>query len=106
MIDLIKKAVLTGIGVASLTKEKIEEVSQEFIAKGELSEKEGEKFVAEMLVRAEESKESLKKQVEGVVESTLSKMKLVRAEDVEKLQTEIEGLRSELASMRKEVKEG
>lgn len=102
MIDLLKKAVLTGIGVASLTKEKIEEVSQEFIVKGKLSEKEGEKFVGEMLARAEESKESLKKQVESTVESTLGKMQLARASDIDKLQTEIEGLRSEVESLRKE----
>ncbi len=34
MIDLIKKAVLTGMGVASLTKEKIDEFSRELIDKG------------------------------------------------------------------------
>ena len=64
MIELIKKAVLTGIGVASLTKEKMEEISKEFVEKGKLSEEEGEKLVADMLKRAEDSRKSLEKQTE------------------------------------------
>jgi len=102
MIDLLKKAVLTGIGVASLTKEKIEEVSRDFIDKGKLSEKEGEKFVEEMLSRADESKQSLKKQTESVVEATLDKMQLARASDIENLKAEIGSLRDEIESLRKE----
>jgi polyhydroxyalkanoate synthesis regulator phasin len=102
MIDLLKKAVLTGIGVASLTKEKIEEVSRDFIDKGKLSEKEGEKFVEEMLSRADESKQSLKKQTECVVEATLDKMQLARASDIENLKAEIGSLRDEIESLRKE----
>ena len=102
MIDLLKKAVLTGIGVASLTKEKIEEVSRDFIDKGKLSEKEGEKFVEEMLSRADESKQSLKKQTECVVEATLEKMQLARASDIEQLKAEIGKLRNEIESLREE----
>jgi len=30
MIDLIKKAMFTGIGIASLTKDKVEEIAKEF----------------------------------------------------------------------------
>ena len=100
MIDLIKKAVLTGMGVASLTKEKIDEFSRELIDKGKLSEQEGEKFILEMRKRAEESKEALVNQTDKVVEATLKRMQLVRASDLEKLQSEIAGLRKEIEALR------
>jgi polyhydroxyalkanoate synthesis regulator phasin len=100
MIELIKKAVLTGIGVASLTKEKMEEISKEFIKKGKLSEEEGENLVADMLKRAEESRKSLEKQTEKIVDTTLGKMQLVRASDISELKTEIEGLRKEVESLK------
>ncbi|MBW2035295.1 MAG: hypothetical protein JRI94_17255 [Deltaproteobacteria bacterium] len=45
MNDLIRKVVLTGIGLAALTKEKIEEVVKEVVEKGKLSEKEGKEFI-------------------------------------------------------------
>ncbi|MBU1565881.1 MAG: hypothetical protein KJ630_09665 [Proteobacteria bacterium] len=100
MIDLLKKAVLTGMGVASLTKEKIDEFSQELIDKGKLSEQEGEKFMLEMRKRAEESKEALRNQTDKVVEATLNRMQLVRVSDLEKLQSEIAGLRKEIEALR------
>jgi len=103
MIDLIKKAVLTGVGVASLTKDKIEDLAKELIDKGEMSEQEGEKLVQEMLGRAEESRETMKSQTESVVQNAISKMKLARVEDVELLKTEIERLREEISSLKKET---
>ena len=101
MIDLIKKAVLTGIGVASLTREKVEEFSKELIDKGKFSEQEGEKFLQEMQKRAEDSREALKNQTDKFVESALNRMQLARSIDLEKLQTEIESLRKEIEALRK-----
>jgi len=100
MIDLIKKAVLTGMGVASLTKDKIDEFSRELIEKGKLTEQEGEKFVQEMRKRAEESRDALVLQTDKIVEATLNKMQLAKAADVEKLQVEIAGLRKEIEALR------
>ncbi|MGW8195185.1 MAG: phasin family protein [Desulforhopalus sp.] len=102
MIDIIKKAVLTGIGVASLTKEKIEDLSKELIDKGRLSEEEGEKFVEEMLQRAEESRESWKKQADLLIKNGLDKMQLAQAEDIATLKSEIAKLRAEVAELRRE----
>lgn len=100
MIELIKKAVLTGVGVASLTKEKVEELSQEVVKKTQMSESEGEKFVQEMLVRAEESKAAIKQQTNNVVNSVLSKMQFAKSEEVEALKTEIEKLRADIENLR------
>jgi polyhydroxyalkanoate synthesis regulator phasin len=96
MIELIKKAVLTGVGVAALTKEKVEELSQDIVEKTKMSESEGEKFVKEMLARADESKEAIKEQTDKVVKNVLGKMQLAKSEEVEALKKEIEMLRSDI----------
>ena len=106
MIDLIKKAALTGIGVASLTSEKIEEFSKDLTDKSKMSEQEGEKFVKEMLSKAEEARVSLKTQVESMVGAALSKVQFARDEDFNELKSEIEKLREEIASLKKEQKQG
>ena len=103
MIDLIKKAVLTGVGVASLTKEKIEELAKELIVKGKMSEQEGEKLIEEMLSRAEESRNSMKSQTESLVQNTIAKMQLARVEDIERLKAEVEKLREEISSLQKKT---
>ena len=100
MMDLFKKAVLAGIGVASLTMEKVEELSKDLIDKGKLGEQEGEKFLQEMQKRAEESREALKQQTDRLVESAIDRMQLAKASDLEKLQAEIEGLRKEIEALR------
>jgi polyhydroxyalkanoate synthesis regulator phasin len=100
MIDLIKKAVLTGIGVAALTRDKVEEFSKELIDKGKLSEQEGEKFLQDMQKRAEESRDALKNQTDKFVESALNRMQLAKSSDLEKLQVEIEALRKEIEALR------
>jgi polyhydroxyalkanoate synthesis regulator phasin len=103
MIDLIKKAVLTGVGVASLTKEKIEDLAKELIVKGKMSEQEGEKLIEEMLSRAEESRNSMKSQTESLVQNTIAKMQLARVEDIERLKAEVEKLREEVSSLHKKT---
>lgn len=106
MIDVIKKAVLTGIGLASLTKDKIEELAKELIDKGKMSEQEGEKLVQEMLSRAEESRQTMKNQTETLVQKTIDKMHLARMEDIDLLKREIETLRAEISSLQKSAGQG
>jgi polyhydroxyalkanoate synthesis regulator phasin len=45
MMDLLKRGILTGIGIASLTKDKIEELAEKIIEESKLSEEEGRKLV-------------------------------------------------------------
>lgn len=104
MFDTIKKVAFTGMGVAALTREKVEELAKELIIKGKLTEQEGEKFVQEMLLKAEESKQMVREQTEKVVASALDKVPLVKAEEVQQLRDEIAGLRRELEELRQ--KEG
>lgn len=100
MFETIKKVAFTGMGVAALTREKVEELAKDLIAKGKLSEQEGEKFVQEMVSRAEESKVALKEQTEKIVTTTLSKVPLAKESDILELKSEIEKLRNEIEAMK------
>ena len=48
MIELFKKTFYTGLGVLALTKEKIEELGDELVEKGKLSESDVKKFVDDL----------------------------------------------------------
>jgi polyhydroxyalkanoate synthesis regulator phasin len=103
MFETIKKVAFTGMGLAALTREKAEEISKDLIAKGKLTEQEGEKFVQELIVRAEESKVALKEQTEKIVSSALSKMDLAKAADMQQLKEEIEKLRREIEVLKEHI---
>ncbi len=96
MIDLVKKTLLTGVGVVALTKEKIEELAKDFVEKGKMSEEEGKVLVDDLLARSDESRKELQKQVEDMVITVLDKMDLARKSDVAALKSEIEELREKL----------
>lgn len=101
MIELIKKAMLTGLGAASLTKEKIGEIGRDFVDRGKLSQQEGEKLVEELLARVEESKQEIKKQIEERVEEILKKMNLARMSDLDELKRQIKELQDSHAGEKK-----
>jgi polyhydroxyalkanoate synthesis regulator phasin len=86
----------TGIGVMSLTKDKVEEVAQEFVEKGKLSQQEGEKLVGEILRRSEESKQEFQKQVEERVNEVLNKVDFATKSDIAGLRDEIAELKAKL----------
>jgi polyhydroxyalkanoate synthesis regulator phasin len=98
MIDLIKKAMFTGIGVATLTRDKIEEISREFIEKGKLSESEGKKLVDDLMTKSEKAKNDAKDQVEGYVKMALNKMDLASSSELDELKKEIAELKKILES--------
>jgi len=94
MVDLLKQTLLTGIGIAALSKEKIEELAKDFVEKGKISEQEGREFVDDLVVRSEESRVEFQKQIEEKVQAVLKKMNLAQ-------QSEIDALKIEVAALQK-----
>ena len=96
MIELVKKTLLTGVGVAALTKEKIEEVARDFVEKGKMTEQEGRDLVNDLVSRSDESRLELQKQIGEKVEMVLEKMDLAKKSEVDALKLEIAELRGAL----------
>ncbi len=96
MIDLIKKAMFTGIGVAALTKDKVEDVAKDFIEQGKMSEQEGKKLVDEIMAKSKESQEELALKIEASVNSALEKLPLAKESDITVLQQQIDELKEKL----------
>ena len=99
MIDLIKKAMYTGIGFAALTREKVEEVARDFVEQGKMSEQEGRKMVDELMAKSKESKEELARHVEVLVQHQLEKLDMARKSEMEELRAELSGLRERLQAL-------
>ena len=105
MFDLIKKAMFTGIGMAALTKEKIEEIAADFVQKGNLSENEGRKLVDELMKKSEESKEEIKKQLDALVYATIEKMQLARTSQIDEISQALQILKEKIESVENQLAE-
>ena len=98
MSDLIKKTILTGFGIASLTKEKAEKLVKDLIKEGEVSEGEGSKFVKELLEKVEDNKKSMEKKIEKTVCDVLKKLNIPSRKDIIGLNSKIEKLEKKLSN--------
>ncbi|MCK5509194.1 MAG: hypothetical protein KAI50_11835 [Desulfobacterales bacterium] len=96
MFDIIKKVMLTGVGLAAMTKDKVEELAGDLAKKGKLSEKEGKKLVDDLLKKSEKAKDDLEKDIERVVKNTMKKMNLAGAEDLSNLTKQVKKLEQAL----------
>lgn len=96
MSDLIKKTMFTGVGLASLTKDKVEKLVRTVEKQGDLSEKKGGKVVDSLLKKADKVKKGLEAQIERVVKNTIKKMNLAAREDMLKLTERIKNLEQAL----------
>ncbi len=54
MFEVLKQAVFTSVGLASLTREKAEEFAAELARRAKLSEQESKEFQAELASRTEQ----------------------------------------------------
>ena len=98
MFDLLKKTMLTGIGIASMTKDKIEELGKKISEESKLTEEEGKKMVNDLLKQSEKAREDLENQVQKLVKKALEKLDIPTREDFNRLEKRIiklENLRAE-----------
>jgi len=92
MFDIIKKTMLTGVGLASMTKDKVEELAKELAEKGKLSEKEGRELFDELLKKSEQARKDLETKVEDVVKKMLGKIDVATKKDIAELEKKIKRL--------------
>ncbi len=98
MSDLIRKALLTGVGLGIMTKEKVEELAAELSKKADLTEKQGEALIADLLVESEKAARTLDDKVSAAVRGTLEKMEIATKRDVAALEERVAAIEQGLAS--------
>lgn len=98
MIELMKKTLLTGVGLAAMTKDKVEEVAREIANAAQLSSEKGQAFVDEAVARAEQARADLEATVQRIVNDTLQKANVPTRDDITALGARIEKIEQALAS--------
>jgi polyhydroxyalkanoate synthesis regulator phasin len=99
MIDLIKKSFFTGIGLAAMTKEKVEEMAREWAKAAQLSGEKGQEFVQEVLDRSEKARKDFEDTIARYVRDAVKQTKLATHEDILMLNNRIKHLEQKLAEM-------
>ncbi len=82
MTNIFEKSINLGLGIFVYSREKIEDLVEELVSKGEVAHKDARKFTQELIKRGEEQREELKKLIKDEVEEALNHVNVVREEDI------------------------
>ena len=92
MFDFVKKSLLTGVGLAVITKDKVEEIAKDFVEKGKLSEKEGKALVDDLLKKSEQARKDLQGKIETSVQEAIARVNVATKDDIAEVLARIEQL--------------
>ncbi|UCF91710.1 MAG: hypothetical protein JSW39_26130 [Desulfobacterales bacterium] len=98
MADLIKKTLLTGIGLALKTWDEVEDLAKEIIERGKMSEKEGGKLLDDLQKRYEEAQSKLEERVDKMVKAVLKKADVVTSDELKALKKEVRELKKMIST--------
>lgn len=93
---MLKELFYASIGLATLTKEKAEEVISELIKRGELSKEDGKDALNSLLNRMQEEREKLREKIQEQVENVISSMNIVRKSDLDGIKKRLENLEEKI----------
>jgi len=95
MIDLLTNAILMGVGMSVMAKERLEELAIQISKDARLSEEEGQKVINELLDQIKKSRKNMDELVIKLINETLTKLDVpTRAEfkDLERRVLELQNL--------------
>jgi polyhydroxyalkanoate synthesis regulator phasin len=95
MVDLIKKALYTGVGLAVLTKEKAEELVKDLTQQAKLSEQEGKELFDGLLKQSEQARTDFQAKVDEAVLTVVKRLNLATKDEVESLKAKVDELSSQ-----------
>lgn len=93
VVDLFKKTMLTGVGLALRGKDELEELFKEFEEKLNPKDEDSRNFLSEFKSKLEETQDKLEQRVEQAVKKFMKKADLVTGEELNALKNEIRELK-------------
>ena len=89
MIESLRKLGLLGIGAVAITEEKVREVVNELVEKGEMNKEEGKTLVHEILTEKTKQMQELEEKISGDVQNAIGRSKIALKDDVSRLEDKI-----------------
>jgi len=94
MFETLDKIFLAGLGAMSLTKEKAEEIFEEYVEKGKLKREQKSGFVKEILDTAAKSRSDLEKIISEQLQKALAQVPLATKNDLKRIEEKLDQLLS------------
>lgn len=101
MEDLFKKFLYTGVGLVSMTAEKLQEAVDELVGDGKISEKEGKRILNDFFENTETKKAEFESRLKDAVDQVKEKLSFPSRSEYEALIKRVEELEGQLKEEKK-----
>jgi polyhydroxyalkanoate synthesis regulator phasin len=95
--DLIERTFLIGVGAAAFTKDRVQELVEEFVGRGELSTDEGREMVDRLVARSRDEARSVVKRADSSLQGALRDFGITTRRDLEALELRVRQLEHRVA---------
>ncbi len=92
MLEIVKQAMLAGVGALVITKEAVEKATQKLVEEGKISADDAQKLAEEMIKEAEKSGRKLQDKSSDLYQKVVKSMNLVTRAEHEELRARVEAL--------------
>lgn len=99
MKDWMKKGMAAGLGLAVISKERIEKTVQELVKRGEMTPSASRELLDQLIARGEQEQQALEGAIQKQVQKTLQDWNVATQNDIRRLEQRIHLLESQLATL-------
>jgi len=96
--EIMKKAMMTGIGLALKTQSEIETLAKDIIRQSKMSEAEGRRFIDEVMKKYEKAKANMNKKIQKQIAEYMAEADLASKKELNALKQEVQKLKKSLKS--------
>lgn len=104
ILDFLKRSLAFGLGAAIFSAEKIKQLAEEMVSRGEMTSEEARKFVDDMTKRAEEEKRAIQEWIQQQVSKMIKQAGAAELARVEELEKRVAALEERLKAGESESK--
>jgi polyhydroxyalkanoate synthesis regulator phasin len=90
--ELIERTFLAGMGAAALTKDRVQEIVEEFVRRGQLGKEEGRDVVEQLVERSREEARAVLKKADSSLQGAYRDLGLTPKRELESLRLLVEQL--------------
>lgn len=96
MFDFFERGFLATVGVLSVSREKVQEIVDQMVARGDLNLDEGKQLVDKMVKRGQEERETMRGLVRQEVQKVVGELDMVSRKDFQVLNDKLDALLKKL----------
>lgn len=104
--ELIERTFLAGMGAAALTKDRVQELVEDLVNKGQMNADEGREVVERLVARSREEARAALKKADSSLHSAYRELGLGSKQDLEELSLRVEQLEHRVVLLEERVDSG